>query len=138
MCRSNVDINSSIATLACIFCSRSFVQDSFVNVPHSRGEGRRSGYPRTLKVNQEPLDLRSVVEDNELPAQFLKPILYVLQWQKRQDVEAPLIHCQDRIGLHFREPLNPLLQLLTEMEMAPLDTTGMADTLNLCDSSNIK
>ena len=95
-----------------------------MNVPHSRGEGRRSGYPSTLKVNQEPLDLRSVVEDNELPAQFLKSILYVLQWQKRQDVEAPQIHCQDRIGLHFREPLNPLLQLLTEMEMAPLDTTG--------------
>ena len=79
MCRSNVDINSSIDTLACIVCSRSFVHDSFVNVPYSRGEGRRSGYPRTLKANQEPLDLRSVVEDNELPAQFLKSILYVLQ-----------------------------------------------------------
>ena len=70
-----------------------------------------------------------------MPAQFLKSILYVLQWQKKQGVEAPQIHCQDRIGLYFREPLNPLLQLLTEMEMAPLDTTGrimLLDGLVFC------
>ena len=121
MCRSNVDINSSIATLACIVCSRSFVQDSFVNVPHSRGEGRRSGYPRTL------------------PAQFLKSILYVLQWAEKAGRRSTpnTLPRQDRSSLQGTSESAPSTAYRNGNGTLGYDRNGRY-TINLCDSSNIK